>query len=232
MRQKNKLTYKKAEKLIGKLVTTAKKPTLQKLKKMFGQKLSELEIKAYLNKWKEKQKTQHEFIRITQIKEGDIKKMTREQLQEEMVHRTKDLEKSLSLVKATLESTADGILMVSKRGAIVDWNHQFAEMFHMPPDIIKNKDERRGLQHVLDMTYDPQGLIKQLEYLYDHPEIQGDMGEMPIKGGRIIGRYSKPHIVGKKIVGRVWSFRDITERRRAEEELRLREVLLKPAHTE
>lgn len=223
MGKKSQLTYKKVEKAIGKLITTAQRPTLPKLKKIFGQKLSESEIKNYLDKWKEKQKTQLEFIRITKLKEKDIKKMTREQLQEEMVHRTKDLEKSLSLVKATLESTADGILMVSKRGAIVDWNHQLAEMFHMPADIVKSKDERRGLQHVLDMTYDPQGLIKQLEYLYDHPEIQGDMGEMPIKNGHIIARYSQPHIVGKRIVGRVWSFRDVTETRRAEEELRLRE---------
>lgn len=223
MRKNHQLTYKKVETAIGKLITTAKKPTAGKLKKMLGAKASLSAIKEYLNKWKAKQKTQHEFIRITKLEEKEIKKMTREQLQQEMVHRTKDLEKSLSLVKATLESTADGILMVSKRGAIVDWNKRLAEMFNMPQDIVKSKDERRGLQHVMSLMSDPQTLIKQLEYLYDHPEIQGDMGETSLTDGRIIERYSQPHVVGKRIVGRVWSFRDVTKRKRAEAELRLRE---------
>ncbi len=138
------------------------------------------------------------------------------------------LTESLSLKRATLESTADGILVVDGRGKVVDFNNKFMELWGLPPDLMERKDDDRLLEHVLSHLKDPESFVHKVRELYDKPDAE-DFDEVQFKDGRIFERYSIPHRLEGKSVGRVWSFRDVTERKQAEERLKkyseeLREV--------
>lgn len=135
----------------------------------------------------------------------------------------KELQKSLSLVQATLESTMDGILICDRENHIVGCNEKFVSMWRIPKEIIASGDEMKALKYVLDQVVDPDTLFKLVTRLYDNIEEKGDLGEIEFKDGRVFERYSQPQRLGNEIVGRVWSFRDITARKRAEEALRLQE---------
>jgi signal transduction histidine kinase len=129
-----------------------------------------------------------------------------------------ELEKSFSLIKATLESTADGILVVDNQGKIVQYNQKFAEMWHIPEEILVLKDDNAAIQFVLDQLKYPNQFVEQVRHLYNDPlAITYDLLEFI--DGRFFDRYSQPQKIGGKSVGRVWSFRDISERKKAEAEL-------------
>jgi PAS domain S-box-containing protein len=130
----------------------------------------------------------------------------------------KALEKSYSLVKATLESTADGILVVDMDGKIVQLNQKFTDMWMIPTEILDTGSDSNALGYVKDQLLNPASFLENVHHLYDEPEaITLDLLEF--KDGRYFERYSQPQKIGGKIVGRVWSFRDITEKKNAEREL-------------
>lgn len=134
-----------------------------------------------------------------------------------------ELEKSLSLLRATLESTADGIMMVNGQGQVVDWNQKFVEMWRIPSHMLESGTESIGFDYILAQVADPEVLIKDVQYLYQNPEWQGELPELHFKDGRIFERFTQPQRVGDQIVGRVYSFRDITKKRVIDDQLRVRE---------
>ncbi|HWP93291.1 MAG TPA: sigma 54-interacting transcriptional regulator [Thermodesulfobacteriota bacterium] len=131
----------------------------------------------------------------------------------------KELEESLSLLNATLESTADGILVVSIGGKIVSFNRKLVDMWNIPDSIIDSRDDNQALEFVLDQLKNPENFLKKVKELYSQPEAES-YDVLELNDGRIFERYSQPQRIGEKVVGRVWSFRDVTERRRAEQALR------------
>ena len=79
------------------------------------------------------------------------------------------LEESLSLYKATLESTADGILVVDLHGRMVSWNQKFKEMWRLPEEINATGMMIAALAFVLDQLVDPQGFLQKVRELYAQP---------------------------------------------------------------
>jgi PAS domain S-box-containing protein len=129
-----------------------------------------------------------------------------------------ELEKSFSLQKATLESTADGILVVDNSGKIVQYNQKFAEMWRIPEVVLKLNDDEAALNYVINQLRNPESFLQQVRHLYSDPEaITYDLLEFT--DGRFFERYSQPQKLGGKSAGRVWSFRDITRRKKAEAEI-------------
>jgi len=133
---------------------------------------------------------------------------------------------ALSLLNATLESTADGILVVDREGKIVSFNQKFVHMWHIPESIIASRDDNRALEFVLDQLKDPESFLVKVRKLYNQPTAES-FDLLEFKDGRVFERYSQPQWVGEQSVGRVWSFRDVTERKRTEEALRESQQLLK-----
>jgi diguanylate cyclase (GGDEF)-like protein/PAS domain S-box-containing protein len=125
------------------------------------------------------------------------------------------LRTSLSLLAATLESTADGILVVDLAGKIASHNQQFLEMWRIPPKLVAENDDEKLLAYVVDQLADPQAFIAKVHELYADPEARS-FDEFGFVDGRHFERYSRPQVVENETVGRVWSFRDVTERKRAE----------------
>jgi PAS domain S-box-containing protein len=129
----------------------------------------------------------------------------------------RDFRNSLSLLQATLDSTADGILVVDRHGKISIFNRKFAEMWRIPEDLLQTGEDERALSFVLDQLKNPDGFLAKVRELYGHPEAESQ-DVVEFKDGRVFERYSLPQRIGGECVGRVWSFRDVTDRRRAEEE--------------
>jgi PAS domain S-box-containing protein len=130
----------------------------------------------------------------------------------------KEIVRTLSILESTMESTADGILVVDRKGGIVLFNVKFKEMWGIPEAIIVSKKDNDAIRFVIDQLKEPEIFIKTVRDLYNTPEkISFDLLEL--KDGRVFERYSQPQRIGDFVSGRVWSFRDITERNRAEEGL-------------
>ena len=154
-----------------------------------------------------------------------LKKVTNQMIEgvsQEILERKrveKALEGSLSLIGATLESTADGILAVDENGRITHANERFTKMWRIPQKVLASKDDERVLACALEQLKDPEAFLAKVKKLYQASE--QDQDYLYFKDGRVFERFSSPLIRDGKVTGRVWSFRDVTDRQKAEENLRL-----------
>ena len=130
----------------------------------------------------------------------------------------KSLSYSAALTNATLDSTADGILIVDREGKIARWNQKFIELWKVPAELLDTQCKDQVLGWSLNQLADPAAFLDKVMELYQHPEASSqDLIELA--DGRLFDRYSQPLRIGAEIVGRFWTFRDITERKKAEEQV-------------
>jgi two-component system, LuxR family, sensor kinase FixL len=129
-----------------------------------------------------------------------------------------ELKYSLSLLSASLESTADGILIVNRKGKLTRWNQKFADMWKIPEEILAGRDDGKTINHILAQLAAPEQFVAKVKKLYEHPE-ESSFDQIKFLDGRVFDRYSQPQRIGDDIVGRVWSFLDVTKRKQAEEKL-------------
>jgi PAS domain S-box-containing protein len=129
-----------------------------------------------------------------------------------------ELQRTLSLVAATLEATADGIFVSNLAGKAVSFNTHFADMWHLPESLRGLPHMAEGMAHAVQMLADPDAFLASTVEMFAHPD--DDFHDvLYFQDGLIYERSSRPQRVDGVVVGRVWSFHDITERRGLEAEL-------------
>ena len=129
-----------------------------------------------------------------------------------------------ALFEAQLNSAIDGILVVDQNQKRILINRRMIEMFKVPLNIAEDEDDYKLLKHVTDLTKNSDKFLEKVQYLYDHP-IMESSDEVEFINGMIVDRYSAP-VIGRngKNYGRIWTFRDISERKNAENKVREKDI--------
>jgi PAS domain S-box-containing protein len=180
-------------------------------------KLHWLEINAVIIEWEGRPAT------LNFITDISIRKKALEELKFRNV-----------ILSTQIESTPDGLLIVDLDGRIISYNHNFITMFNISPDVVATGSDDLAIQSILSSIVEPEQFLEKVRYLYQN-RTEKSSDEIRFKDGRIIDRYSSP-MIGQDgtYYGRVWYFRDITEKKHAEmkiiEALHEKEVLLKEIH--
>jgi two-component system cell cycle sensor histidine kinase/response regulator CckA len=141
-----------------------------------------------------------------------------EELEDIVAGRTRELLWKTAFFEAQANSSIDGIVVVDQQGKKIFQNQRIVDLFKIPPEITGEGDDATQ-EWVRDMAKNPEEFVEKVAHLYSHPdELSRD--EIELKDGKILDRYSAP-VVGKdgKHYGRIWTFRDITARKRLERQL-------------
>jgi two-component system cell cycle sensor histidine kinase/response regulator CckA len=155
-------------------------------------------------------------MRSRMMPDGTFQSFLRDITERRRIERA--LRESEATLRATLESAADGILAVDSKGKVVQVNRRFAELWRLPWLLVEQRDDAALLNAVLSQLADPTAFLEKVDALYDSDDASMDL--LPFKDGRCFQRYSIPMVLNGSRIGRVWSFRDITELRRTADELR------------
>lgn len=121
----------------------------------------------------------------------------------------RQLARSEKILRAIIESTADGILVIGQGGEVLHFNSQFLRIWHIPEERARRDNDSQLLQLARKRVADPDAFLRRVQELYRSSEKAFDVFTMA--DGRTIERYSQPLLLEGKIMGRVWSFRDVTD---------------------
>lgn len=125
------------------------------------------------------------------------------------------LKASESLLKATMESVDDGIFVTDSNNKITHLNKGFVKNLKIPEKLIDTKDFHDILDYVKNQLEDPEAFIERVEHIQKSSRNSEDI--LHFSDGRVIERHSYPLVEGKNVKGRVWMYRDVTERNNAME---------------
>ena len=124
-----------------------------------------------------------------------------------------------TLLEALTESVLDGILIVSPEGRMLHFNQHFLDIWNFPEEIVQSQSDEAALKWAASQTMNPAAFLERVTNVYDQPD-EEVREELPMKDGRVYERFGAPIHDGNTRLGWVWTFRDISERKRAEERLR------------
>ncbi len=121
-------------------------------------------------------------------------------------------------MQATLDATAEGIMVVDKDDQIVSFNRRLVEMWRIPDSVLSSGNRRKVTEFVSEQLTNPEEYRARVERVYQDSEAESN-DILEFTDGRVFERVSRPQRVDGETVGRVWCFRDVTERKRLEERL-------------
>jgi two-component system cell cycle sensor histidine kinase/response regulator CckA len=158
--------------------------------------------------------------RLVRLAQSVERALEQKRLGDERNRTQKELTWKTALLEAQVDSALDAILVVDEHTRRILQNQRLLELFKVPDHIARDDDDSKLLQHVISQTKKPQQFRERVAYLYAHPDEIG-RDEIELANGSILDRYSAP-VRDKtgKYYGRIWTFRDITERRQLEAQFR------------
>ena len=130
-----------------------------------------------------------------------------------------ELQRTVALLQSIFEATPDGVLLTDREGRIVSWNRRFTALWRLPEEFLPGRDDARVLSSALDQVKEPEAFQGKVRELLSEPDA-GSFDVLELRDGRVFERSSVPQRVHGVPVGRVWSFRDVSDRRRSEEKYR------------
>ncbi len=130
-----------------------------------------------------------------------------------------DAMRSFSLLESALDAIHDAILIVRSDGHIFGFNAAFAKMWNIPREVMELRSDERALAVAKSQLKDPDAFARRVNELYATPEM-ASTDTVELLDGRILERNSVPQRLADKIVGRLWTFRDITDRSRMQSAVR------------
>lgn len=137
-------------------------------------------------------------------------------------HQTEEeLNRKNAFLEAQANSTLEGILIVDGEGKKVFQNQRIIELWKIPQNIADNEDDSQQVKHVISKVVNPEQFVEKIIYLYSHPD-ETSYDEVELTDGTILERYSAP-VLGKEDgqnYGRIWTFTDISVRKKSEKDLR------------
>jgi diguanylate cyclase (GGDEF)-like protein/PAS domain S-box-containing protein len=139
-------------------------------------------------------------------------------LQQMVTERTFELEKTLALTKATMEATPEGILAIGENKEIVNYNRMLIRLWNIPKDKMELQTVDTLFKYFSEQVSDSQQLLKIINQAIQRPNTVTNK-EWNLKSGKILELHVQPQYQNDEIVGCVFSFRDVTERKRLEEQL-------------
>jgi two-component system CheB/CheR fusion protein len=177
-----------------------------------------------------------QLLRTSALRTSNSILVARQRAEQELIQakkalelKTHELAHSLSLMRATLESTTDGILVTDDSGRVTDFNENYATMWQIPREMIDLRDSHK-LRAIASRQFpEPEKFLARIEEI-DASALPESFDVLEFADGRVFERYSKTQRVGERTVGRVWTFRDVTEHKRAEENLRAAKIAAEAAN--
>jgi PAS domain S-box-containing protein len=163
---------------------------------------------------------EEELLRVVALRNAQSVLVARQRAEDELLRakealelKTEELAHSLALMRATLESTADGILAIDEVGKVTAFNENYVKMWRIPRELMDSRDHRQLLDLICHQFAEPAPFLARIaEISASMPQETFDLLELA--DGRVFERFSRIQVVDGRDVGRVWIFRDITERAR------------------
>ena len=177
-----------------------------------------------------------EMVDQIRSSENELKRVNKD-LKEEIVQRKLAEEKlwfNLAILDLQMERSPEGILVVDTEDRIISYNQRFKDIWGIPEALLETGYDPPVLAFIQRQMAKPEEFLKRVRYLYQNPQ-ESSREEIQILDGRVLERHSEP-MTGSDdaYYGRVWYFRDITEQKRSENEIRQslqeKETLLKEVH--
>jgi signal transduction histidine kinase len=140
------------------------------------------------------------------------------------------LQRNNAVLRAQQEAGIDGILVVDEDGRVISYNRRFAEIWQLPPEVLATQDDAALLAEVDSKLCDPAEFRAKVEHLYRHPA-EASRDEIRLVDGRVLDRYSASAVSSQgQYHGRIWYFRDITDRKALEARLQAKNAELQELH--
>lgn len=141
------------------------------------------------------------------------------QIRKELEEKTRQLDNALTILRATMESASHGILVTDETGLVLRFNERYLRMWNIHPSVMDTGQHRILAKFCCKHIADPQRFLNRMKEIYETwPPETSELLEL--SDGRTFEGTSKIQYADGRSIGRIWSFRDVTARRRAEEALR------------
>ena len=177
-----------------------------------------------------------DLLRTSALRTSNSILVARQRAEQELIQakkalesKTEELAHSLSLMRATLEATSDGILVTDESGRVTDFNENYASMWQMPRDAMDSRDSLKLRDIASRQVRAREKFLARIKEI-ETSALPESFDLLEFADGRVFERYSKIQRVGDRTVGRVWTFRDVTEHKRAEENLRTAKIAAETAN--